>query len=67
MAIYKIECDALIYRAICNTLYCVWQSERKIGEDFRITCKKGGSFWNNIVFTAPELKPASVSSRTFPF
>ena len=41
MAIYQIECDALTFRAIRNTLYYVWQSHRRIKRDFWINCKGG--------------------------
>ena len=53
-------------------LCCVYQSERGMGWDFWSTCKRGTVISNqrkrlHVIFTPPELKPASASSRTFPF
>ena len=38
VATYQLECDALTYRAIYKTLYCVWQSDRAMGRDFWRNC-----------------------------
>ena len=72
MVTFHLECDALTCRAIRNTLYCVWQSDRGMGRDFWRTCKRGKVILKqcrclNVFFIASELKPASITSRKFPF
>ena len=39
--------DTITYRVICNTVYCVWQSDRKKGEIFE-ELEEGGTFWNDV-------------------
>ena len=39
LATYQFECDALTYRAIHNTLYCIWRSDRGMGRRGRIILK----------------------------
>ena len=34
MATYSRECDALTYRAIRNTLYCLQKTDRGMSKDF---------------------------------
>ena len=41
LATYQLECEALTYRAIGNTLYCMWQIDRGMGRDLWRTCKRG--------------------------
>ena len=51
LATYQLECNVLTYRAIPNTLCCIWQSDRgteERGEVFAELEKKRCSFWNNV-------------------
>ena len=41
---YQLKCDALTYRVIFNTLYCMWWSDTGISEEL---VKEGWSFRNN--------------------
>ena len=72
LATYQFECGALTYRAICNTLYCLWLSDRGLGRDFwrnsrivKVILKQRRPL--NVGCTVSKLEPASVSFRTFPF
>ena len=44
MATYQLECDALTFETIRNTLYCVQKIDREMGRDFEELAKNGGSF-----------------------
>ena len=44
LAAYQFECDNLAYWAICNTLYCMWQSDSNDERIFKNLQKGGGHF-----------------------
>ena len=72
LATYQFEYDALTYWVIGNTLHYMWQCDREMVKGFPRTCKREGLILKqrrplNVIFTTPELGPASVSSITFSF